>query len=42
MLLVVYRRLACSSSNVSSLLMLLKAVFNALATDAIIMHCKFE
>ena len=42
MLLVVYTRPACSSSNVSSLLMLLKAVFNALATDAIIMHCKFE
>lgn len=42
MLLAAYARPACSSSHVSSLLMLLKDVFDALATNGIIMHCKFE
>ena len=42
MSLVAYARPACSSSHVSSFLMLLKDVFDALAIKAIIMHCKFE
>ena len=42
MSLVAYARPACSFSHVSAFLMLLKDLFDALAINAIIMHCKFS